>query len=204
LSEQLRSPKSRKYEMLKRAEQMDLTRQRIVEAAATLHGTVGPAATTIAAIADLAGVTRVTVYRHFPDDTSLFGACSAHWQSQQRLPDPGAWAQIGDPAKRLAAGLADLYRFYGADEAMLTNIYRDFDALPRAQQVGLQDRHEQMRDLLAAPFDGPPAQLRLIRGVVGHAVSFWTWRSLCLTNGLSQQEAVDLMTQAVMAVAADA
>jgi AcrR family transcriptional regulator len=189
--------------MLRRAEQMDETRQRIVEAAVTLHGTVGPAATTISAIADLAGVTRVTVYRHFPDEDALFGACSAHWLSEQRLPDPAAWAQIGDPEGRLAAGLADLYRFYAAGEAMLTNIYRDVGAMPGAQQRGLQDRQEQSSELLAAAFDGTPAKRRLIRAVVGHAVSFWTWRSLCVTHGLSQPEAVDLMTRAVMSVALD-
>ena len=54
--------------MRKRAEQVDQTHQRIVEAAVHLHGTVGPAATTIAGIAEQAGVTRLTVYRHFPDE----------------------------------------------------------------------------------------------------------------------------------------
>ena len=77
---------------------MDQTRQRIVEATVELHGSVGPAATTIAAIAEAAGVTRLTVYRHFPDDGALFAACSAHWISRQQLPDPGAWSQIDDPA----------------------------------------------------------------------------------------------------------
>jgi AcrR family transcriptional regulator len=67
------------------------TRQRIVEATVALHGSVGPAATTIAAIADRANVTRLTVYRHFPDETTLFNACSAHWLSQRQPSDPGAW-----------------------------------------------------------------------------------------------------------------
>src|SRR5262245_24150518 len=120
--------------MRRRAEHVDETRQRIVEATVELHGSVGPAATTIAAIADLAGVTRLTVYRHFPDEAALFGACSAHWISRQQLPDPGAWSQIGDPAARLRAGLADLYRFYRASAGMLTHIYRDFAALPVASQ----------------------------------------------------------------------
>src|SRR5579859_1136935 len=100
--------------MRRRAEHVDQTRQRIVEATVELHGTVGLAATTIAAIADRAGVTRLTVYRHFPDEAALIGACSAHWISQQQPPDPGTWSRIGDPAERLRAGLADLYRFYRA------------------------------------------------------------------------------------------
>jgi AcrR family transcriptional regulator len=76
--------------------------------------TIGPAATTISALADEAGVTRLTVYRHFPDDLTLFAACSAHWASGQELPDPQTWSQVDDPSQRLHAGLSDIYRFYRA------------------------------------------------------------------------------------------
>lgn len=185
--------------MRRRAEQVDQTRQRIVEATVELHGSVGPASTTIAAIADRAGVTRLTVYRHFPDDTALFGACSAHWISQQQLPDPGAWSQIGDPAARLRAGLADLYRFFQAGAGMLTSIYRDFAALPEEHQQALRDQDTLFRDVLTAPF-GSDDEHRRLRAIVGHAISFWTWRSLCLDHGLTDTEAVDAMTGMVLAI----
>jgi AcrR family transcriptional regulator len=188
--------------MRRRAEQVGQTRQRIVEATVALHGSVGPAATTIAAIADRANVTRLTVYRHFPDETALFNACSAHWLSQQQPPDPGAWAQIADPAERLRAGLADLYRFYRAGAGMLAHVNRDFSALPGAHQRRLQDQADGQCDLLAAPFGGDPGQRRRIRSVIGHAISFWTWRSLCAEQGLSDQEAVEVMTSAVQAAMA--
>ena len=58
---------ARPYRMRRRAETTDDTRRRIVEATVALHGTVGPAATTVLGIAERAGVTRATVYRHFPD-----------------------------------------------------------------------------------------------------------------------------------------
>jgi AcrR family transcriptional regulator len=186
--------------MRRRAEQVDQTRQRIVEATVELHGSVGPAATTIAAIAEAAGVTRLTVYRHFPDEDALFGACSAHWISRQRLPDPGAWSGIDDPAGRLRAGLADLYRFFRAGAGMLTCIYRDLATLPEAYQQGLRDRDTFFREVLAAPFGGTDGEHRRRRAVIGHAISFWTWRSLCLDQGLSDTEAVDAMTGMVLAV----
>ena len=186
--------------MRRRAEQVDQTRQRIVEATVELHGSVGPAATTIAAIADLAGVTRLTVYRHFPDEAALFSACSAHWASRQQLPDPGAWSQIGDPAARLRAGLADLYRFYRAGAGMLTHIHRDFATLPEAHQQAQRDGDTLIRDLLTAPFDGTGGERRRLRAAVGHAISFWTWRSLCLDQGLPDHEAVDAMTGMVLAI----
>ena len=186
--------------MRRRAEQVDQTRQRIVEATVALHGSVGPAATTIAAIAEKAGVTRLTVYRHFPDDDALFGACSAHWISRQQLPDPGAWSQIGDPAARLRAGLADLYRFYRAGADMLTCIYRDFAILPEAHQQRLRDRDSYFGEVLAAPFGCSDDDHRRLRAVTGHATSFWTWHSLCIDHGLPDTEAVDAMTGMILAL----
>jgi len=186
--------------MRRRAEQVDQTRQRIVEATVELHGSVGPASTTIAAIADRAGVTRLTVYRHFPDEDALFGACSAHWIARQQLPDAGTWSGIGDPVARLRAGLADLYRFFRAGADMLTHIYRDFAALPEEHQQGLRNRDTLFGDVLAAPFGRAGDEDRRLRAVVGHAISFWTWRSLCLDHGLTDAEAADAMTGMVLAI----
>ena len=186
--------------MRRRAGQVDQTRQRIVEATVELHGSVGPAATTIAAIADRAGVTRLTVYRHFPDEAALFGACSAHWASRQQLPDPAAWSGIDDPAARLRAGLADLYRFYRAGAGMLTHIHRDLAALPEAHQQALRDGDTLARDVLTAPFDRASDQRRQLRAAIGHAISFWTWRSLCLDQGLTDTEAAEAMTGMILAI----
>ena len=72
------SNERRKYTKRRRAESEQETRRRITEAAVSLHGSVGPARTTISAIAERAGVQRATVYRHFPDEESLFAACSGH------------------------------------------------------------------------------------------------------------------------------
>jgi AcrR family transcriptional regulator len=166
--------------MRRRAEQVDQTRQRIVEATVELHGSVGPASTTIAAIAEAAGVTRLTVYRHFPDEDALFAACSAHWIARQQLPDPGAWSQISDPAARLRAGLADLYRFFRAGAGMLTCLYRDLAALPEEYQQALHDQATLFGDILTAPFGSADDEHRRLRAVTGHSISFWTWRSLCL------------------------
>jgi AcrR family transcriptional regulator len=184
--------------MGKRAEQVDETRQRIVEAAVEVHGTVGPAAASISAIAERAGVTRLTVYRHFPDDAALFAACSAHWMSGQTPPDPAAWAAIAEPDERLRIGLADLYRFYRDGQTMLTNIYRDKASLPAAHRAGLDARDDQFREALAVPFGGRAPRRRLLRALIGHAVSFWTWRSLCVDHGLSNPQAVHAMAALVL------
>lgn len=183
--------------MAKRADQVDETRRRIVEATVRLHGTIGLRATTVAAVAAEAGVTRLTVYRHFPTEDELFAACSTHWLSEQVLPDPAGWGHIADGEERLRAGLADLYRFYRSGAPMLTNVYADRDVLPGPVQAGLEQRDRNLVEVLMAPLR-PGRNDRLLSAALGHAVSFGTWRSLCVEQGLSDAQAVDLMVALVV------
>jgi AcrR family transcriptional regulator len=183
--------------MSKRAELMDDTRQRIIEAAVDLHGTVGPAGTTISGIADRAGVTRVTVYRHFPDEVSLFSACSAHWFSQQQVPDPESWTEIDDPSARVRAALTDLYRFFRHGEPMMLRIRRDIEMVPESRRLAMNQMTEQQRDVLLSAFGGK-ARRKKLRAALGHAISFSTWYSLCVENRLSNRAAIDLMTELVL------
>jgi AcrR family transcriptional regulator len=188
--------------MRKRADGIAETRQRIVEAAVRLHGTIGPAATTISGLAEEAGVTRVTVYRHFPNESALFSACSQHWASAQVLPDPRAWSHLGDPEHRLVTGLTDLYRFYRDAEPMLTNVRRDRAALPTEVQQRTKATDALYADTLLRAFSALGTPRRRLRAVLSHAVSFWTWRSLCLDHGLSDREAIEAMTRLVLSSAA--
>ena len=116
---------TRKYELKKRAETVEETRRRIVEAAVELHGTVGPARTTVSAIADRAGVQRQTYYRHFPSERELLTACSGLWEEQHPPPDPEGLRALSDGLERLRAGLTGLYAFYEEGEGMLANVVRD-------------------------------------------------------------------------------
>lgn len=201
MSEAHRSAGPRGYQLNKRGQDVAQTRQRIVEAAVRLHGTVGPSATTISALAEEAGVTRLTVYRHFADESALFAACSQHWAASQRLPDPARWALISDPGQRLQVALTDLYRFYREGAPMLTNVRRDQASLPPEIRQRTAETDQHYRDLLLEPFDLPRASRRRARALLGHAVSFWSWRSLCLDHGLSNTEAVQAMTALIATTA---
>ena len=121
---------SRPYRLRARAAAMDRTRQQITRAAVELHGTIGPAATTMSAVAELAGVTRATLYRHFPNEEALFTACSADWLAANPRPDPSGWATVADPAHRLAVALDELYAYYRSTEQMRTNLLRDIAVIP--------------------------------------------------------------------------
>ncbi|MFE2553540.1 TetR/AcrR family transcriptional regulator [Streptomyces sp. NPDC059355] len=202
MSDQQRSTAPRGYEMRKRAEDVGRTRQRIIEAAVHLHGTAGPASTSIAAIAERAGVTRLTVYRHFPDGNALFEACSGHWLSRQKLPRPEMWATLANPVERLTAGLADLYRFYRAGEQMLTLVIRDQHAVPEAVREARGQTSRTYVEVLAGAWPAVDAPVR--RALIGHATAFSTWRSLCREQGLTDDEAVEVMVRLVESVDAKA
>ena len=190
--------------MRDRAEHVGQTRERIVKATVQLHSTIGFSATTVAGIAQQAGVTRLTVYRHFPEIDSLYAACKAHWASQQIHPNPSAWARVPDPVDRLRLGLADLYRFYRGGEAMLTFVDREREMLPVEIRRSNERTSAHLRDTLLEPFDVVGAQRRRLRAVLGHAVSFTTWRSLCAEHGLSDREAVEAMTALVLSCTSSA
>lgn len=173
---------------------MDETRQRIVDAALKLHQSVGPAHTTIADIAREATVQRLTVYRHFPDIADLFAACRAQTARTLELPDTRPWRAIADPAARLRRGLTELYAFYRRGHVAAANILRDAPLLPAGLRVGsiFFDLAERAVDVLARGWGGA-AERRLVRAALGHAVDFWTWRSLAIGGGVPDREAVDLM-----------
>ncbi len=193
------SSRRRSYRKRRRAALEHETRQRITEAAVKLHGTLGPARTTVSAIAEEAGVQRATVYRHFPDTESLFAACSSHWLAHNPPPDAERWTQIGDSESRLRSGLAELYAWYGRTEHMLERINRDATLVPEiAGPLRVRLAYlERVRDLL---LQGRPERGRArscVRAAIGHAVAFETWRSLVREQGLDDAEAVELMTRTV-------
>jgi AcrR family transcriptional regulator len=192
----------RAYRKRRRAQLENETRLRITEATVGLHGSVGPARTTIRAVADRAGVQRATVYRHFPDEQALFDACSSHWMAQHPLPDPAAWAAIDDPAERLRTALQQLYRWYEHGEYMLEKTTRDVALVPalRPSMEAFAGWVDQAADAIVRRRPERGARRR-VRAAVGHALAFETWRSLVREQRLSQTEAIKLM-EALAAVAA--
>ena len=180
-----RIAKSRPYQLRARADSMDRTRARITQAAIELHGTIGPAATTMSAVAERAGITRATLYRHFPNEGALFTACSAEWRNANPSPDPAQWAAIADPYDRLMTALLELYGWYRSAEAMRTNLLRDLAVMPPAIRAGIESHPPTIADVLDA---GWPHRSRLRRAAIGHGVAFETWQSLA-HEGLSDAEA---------------
>jgi AcrR family transcriptional regulator len=190
----------RKYEMKKRAERQRETRLRIVEATVELHRTRGPANTTVSEIAKRAGVNRLTVYNHFPDTTDLLKACSRSWTERYPAPDPKPWAQISDPQDRLRAALGELYGFYALTEPMRGNVLRDAETMPELAALlegSVVPYLGAVRDLLAEGWEVGNDRRKRLLATIKLAIDFHTWRSLERESGLSREEAVESMLEAV-------
>ena len=198
-----RGGKRGKYNLKARAERYQQTRQRIVEATVDLHRAHGPVRTTITDIAKKAGVKRQTVYNHFPDELSLFKACSAHNRALNPPPDPEPWKLVPDPEERLRRALADVYAYYRRNEQMLANVTRDAQANPNTRTV-LEPRvkhQERMRDVLAAGWEREDGKRhKLLYGALWTALEFQTWHTLARQQGFDDEESIELMVSMVRCV----
>jgi AcrR family transcriptional regulator len=196
-----KSPMPRKYKLKRRAERQEETRRRIVDAAIDLHGSIGPARMSIAALAERAGVERPTVYRHFPTPESLLQACSSqHWM-EHPPPDPEPWLAINDPDARMRKGLSELYAYYALHEMRIWVILRDLEEMPQLRPFAAHRvaHRQRVRDVLLAAWpDGGPRR-KLLIAAVGHTVDFFTWRMLH-RQGLTDREVIELMLGLVHSV----
>ena len=198
---QTQPSEGRRYRKGKRAQSEQETRQRIIQAAVALHQTVGPARTSIKAIAERAGVDRATVYRHFNDEQALFDACTSHYYTLHPMPNPEHWAEIMPPHKRLRTALAELYAWYAETEQMLHAGIRDIEHVPAGSREAFFGYFEAVH---AALMTGRSERVRpraRVSGAIAHVINFHTWRSLVREQQLSADEAITLTTAMVHAAA---
>jgi AcrR family transcriptional regulator len=192
-----------KYKLKKRAERQEETRLQIVRATLRLHEMVGSTAATISAIAEKAGVSRPTIYNHFPDGLESLGrACSELELSENPLPDPEPWAKIADPQERLRSALAELYAYFRRREGLWANIVRDAELVDMGEELKPNIAHwERMQETLAAGWESPNGTPEpLLVGAIGLALDFKTWRTLVRQQGLSDEQAVEVMARMVHCV----
>jgi len=198
-----------KYKLKKRAERQEETRLRIARATLELHETIGPALTTRSAIAERAGVGRPTVYAHFPDDLSLGLACSSLDLSENPLPDPGPWEEIADPERRLRTALGELYAYFRRREGLWANIQRD-QAMPHrgdhpdVRQImrPIVEHWGRMHRVLADGWEAQEDQApSLVFGAIGVALDFQSWRTMVRKQGMTDEQAVELMAGMVRCAA---
>lgn len=185
---------TRTYTLKRRAQQQAETRLRIVEAAVELHGTLGPAHTSISLVAERAGVQRHTFYAHFPTERDLLLACSALSLERSPLPDPEPWRRIEDRAKRLRAGLGEIYAWYERNAALAGCVLRDAEQHDLTREITSLRYGPYMtayQDVLGAGLTAKQ------RAMLQLGLSFFTWRTLARDGGLKRAAAITVMAQAI-------
>ena len=136
----------------------------------------------MAAVAERAGVSRPTVYAQFPDDVSLFAACSARFDELHPFP------RVDDVP--LEQTLVRLYRHYAKNRQMLSHVNRDARVLPAVAEVlrplgeyldAVANRHGEALGGVSRP-------------VVRLALDFATWERLD-SEGMSPERGATLMAR---------
>lgn len=184
--------RKRSYVFKARGEKVAETRRRIAQATMELHEEVGPRGTTISAIAERAGVERLTVYRHFPDEDTLFAACSGRFVELNPPPEPSVWRSVRNPTERTRHLLGALYGYFTRTQAMLVKLERDAADIPALARVmkPFADYLAAAGDELAEIWQSDDVS---VRAVARHCTRFGTWRSL-ETEGVSDAVKVRLAT----------
>ena len=191
--------KKRKYTQTRRAVQQQQTRTQIVEAAMALHEALGPAATSIKAVAERAGVQRLTVYRHFPDEASLFHACTTHWLALHPPPALSGWAKINGPRERTHAALSAFYRYYRQTRRMWRSAYRDVDQVEglKKSMAEFENYLQQVQGDLLAAWQARGKQSEALSVTLRHTLRFNTWQSLH-ESGLTDEQMSDLVISCLL------
>jgi AcrR family transcriptional regulator len=177
-------------------------------------------------VASKAGVSRPTLYRHFPDLASLFMACSAHGMASDPLPDPSAWTAVAPPRERLLRGLVDLYGYYRRNRGINAHMARDTELIgligegeeppsvaagphPEARvlrlmaqiQPMMEARNKMVAETLAAPWREAGRATKELEAALAVVIRFDTWKTLALDQGLDDDAAARVGATMVEALA---
>jgi AcrR family transcriptional regulator len=185
---------NRSYRMQKRAQALEETRNQIVWATMQLHGEKGVAATTQADVAERAGVSAATVYRHFPTLDSLVRACGSQVWVIMKAPRP-------EDAERLFSGLTttrarlqrfveEVCEFYSRAELPLQGAREDRSRVPELDE-SLRWVQAGLEALARAALEADAAEARQLQLLLA-LTDFGVWKSLG-DHGLPSDLAPEIM-----------
>jgi AcrR family transcriptional regulator len=194
---------SRVYRQHARAHAKGRTRERILDAALEFYQHHGVGPVNVTAVAALAGVQRLTVYRHFPDDDALLAGCMERWRVSSPWP-ADRWSSLADPRQRLRVALDALYLYYDTAEPILTLLGRARDHHPAAAALEPIARSlAELRRLLSDGWGLTGRPRTWLEALITHALDVTTWRSLVRGIGLAPTDAARLMARAAADLARD-
>jgi AcrR family transcriptional regulator len=184
--------------MTKRAEALQATRRRIVEATVAAHRDLGIQATSWDEIARRADVGVGTVYRHFRSLDELLPACGAIVNEALALPADDEIPSLFDGARsqreRIRRLVTQIFATYQRAAPFLENIRRERTDLP-----ALEPAHQAIEHILDAlcrealrPINPDQHALDLTRALT----DLYTWKAFN-QRGLTHQATIDTVTHLI-------
>ena len=180
--------------MRNREESFAETNSRIVEAAKGLHGEQGVLSTSWQDIANRAGVSPVTVYRHFRSLSELIPACARSFvDSVAPLSEEdarAAFAKITSPFERLEMLIRDDCACYQRGREWFHAAMRDADLVPELGAV-VSAQQTTLAILIRAALDDHDPSVELVSALQA-VIDFPFWRAL-IHAGVAEDSAPQVM-----------
>jgi AcrR family transcriptional regulator len=188
----------RAYNNESRQRQQAQLKARIASAAAELHAQQGALATSYAEVAERAGVSVPTVYKHYPDLDQLVRGCTAHVASV--APAIPVEAILGAPTLQAAIeGLVDATMGVHAHFEPWV-VWREHGRIPALAQLYAANRQRAIQ-LCAAVLDrhGVDGDRRELAAVMESLLHFELWHRLTRVHKLSRAAVRRRLVQLLMA-----
>jgi AcrR family transcriptional regulator len=189
----------RKYELGKRAENREATRERIIQATFELHREKGVIATSMQDIAERADVALRTVYNHYPTVDDLVAGCGRKVMAFLAPPTPEILDGVEKLDDRLRVMVDALFAMYERGG--------DYIEVGRTEQgtvkalVPFLETEAEARGLLAREALRPfTARSRTIRQVAG-LTDFYVWKALTQQQ-MTTHQAADVVHRSLVALVA--
>jgi hypothetical protein len=126
-----------------------------------------------------------------------------HWMSQDPPPDATAWLEIDDPHRRVGTALSQIYAHYARNEQVTGNVFRDMYLVESMRSFNVplvEGSFTAMRETLGSAFSDDADLAVRRKAMLSVALSFNTWKTLVRAEGLTNEEAADLMARLVACV----
>lgn len=166
--------------MARRAADREATRRRIIDAAIDLHARRGSRATSWDDIAEVAQVSRATVYHYFGSLRTLIPACAQVAFELAEVPTleeaANGFADLSDPRRRVSRLVFETCKCYAAGADWLRAAWRERDLVPEMAEA--VTRLQKARDILIAAAVAGSGVSRDARRALGALLDFSFWDSL--------------------------
>lgn len=188
----------RKYQLGKRAEIVEDTRRRIIDATFDLHSEKGVLATSMQDVAERADVALRTVYNHYPTIDDLVAGCTKKVISLLAPPSPAIFRGLGGFEERVQRLVRELFAMYERGSVLI-----EVARCEQGEVAGLADyvaNEAALREALVREALRPFGLGSLIIREVAALTDFYVWRALT-QQSLSTRQAVDVIHRSLVALA---